>query len=79
MMVGVTGFFYARPSFLGGMARALDLGDTLTEYNQSLTPEQADDLALAADWQAVGQDLRLAMENFAHEHPELQRDVPQEP
>ena len=39
------------------MARVLDLGDTLTEYNQSPTGPQADYYALFADWRAIGQDV----------------------
>ena len=53
-------FLFARPSFLEGWARVFDVGDTLTEYNRSLTPEQADYLAMRADWMAVGDDLRAA-------------------
>jgi len=53
---------YARPSFVEGMARALDLGGTLTEYNQSPTGAQADSYALRADWRAVSHDLVSAFE-----------------
>lgn len=59
---------FARPSFLEGMARLFDFGDTLSEYNSALTPEQADRLALASDWRAVGLDMWLAMDEFAAEH-----------
>jgi hypothetical protein len=52
---------FARPSFLEGMGRIADLGGTLNEYNQSLHPDQADYLAVLADWYAVGGDLRDAM------------------
>jgi hypothetical protein len=55
------GFLYARPSFWEGMGRALDLGGTLQEYNTSLTPDQADQLALFADWQTVEDDFRGAV------------------
>lgn len=51
------GLLYARPSFLEGMGRAIDLGGTLVEYNTSLTPEQADLIALRSDIQAVRADL----------------------
>jgi hypothetical protein len=50
-------FLYADPSFTEGMARILDFGDTLTEYNRSLSPEQADAIALNSDWRAVIEDL----------------------
>jgi hypothetical protein len=50
-------FLCARPSFIEGMSRILDFGGALNEYNRSLTPEQADYLALYADWRLVGMDL----------------------
>ena len=53
---------FARPSFFEGAGRILDFGDTLTEYNSSPTPEQADYLALLSDWCAVGEDLRRALD-----------------
>lgn len=64
----MTDYLYAHPSFLGGMARCLDLGDTLTEYNQALTGEQADLLAMKADWMAVGEDFRVAIRTLETEH-----------
>jgi hypothetical protein len=51
---------FARPSFIDGVARLFDLGDTLTEYNQSLSPQQADEIALRADREAVAEDFRVA-------------------
>ncbi len=41
-----TDFLYARPSFAEGMARIMDFGNTLTEYNRSPDP---DTMALVAD------------------------------
>lgn len=58
---------FARPSFLEGMARLFDFGDTLSEYNSSLTPEQADRLAIASDWRAIGMDMWRAVDEFAAE------------
>lgn len=57
----ITLFLSARPSFLEGVARILDFGNTLNEYNRSLSPEQADYLAIKSDWHVVGQDLRAAI------------------
>ena len=54
-------FLFARPSFVEGIARVLDMGDTLTEFNQSLHGSQADRIALASDWMAVGCDIRDAI------------------
>lgn len=53
-------FLSADPSFTEGVARILDFGDTLTAYNRSASAEQADLIALAADWQAVIDDLTHA-------------------
>ena len=61
------GFLFARPSFTEGIARALDMGGTLQEYNSSVSPEQADALALGADWRVVGEDLLRAMEQLGSE------------
>jgi hypothetical protein len=54
-------FLFARPSFLEGMSRLLDVGNTLDEYNRSPTPEQADATALACDWRRVGLDIHEAI------------------
>ncbi|MDQ2686767.1 MAG: hypothetical protein M3Y28_02760 [Armatimonadota bacterium] len=43
------GLLYAAPSFLEGLARSIDIGDTLTEYNYSETGQAADQRALRAD------------------------------
>jgi len=55
--MGTTDFLFARPSFWGGAASVIDLGATLVEYNQSRTPEEADNRAIYADWLAIGEDL----------------------
>ena len=53
----MTHYLYAIPSFWGGAARALDLGSTLTVYNESSTgaPKQADFWAIKADWMSYGE------------------------
>ena len=67
-------FLFARPSFLEGVARILDLGTTLNEYNKSI---DADATALTMDMYAVGDDLREAIahvrcsNNRAYILPEL--------
>jgi len=55
-------FLCARPSFIEGMSRIFDFGGTLNEYNQSLTPAQADYLALRGDWRLVGRDLACVLD-----------------
>lgn len=59
--MGKTDFLFARPSFLEGVARAIDLGSTLQVYNTSDTPEQADRRALTEDFVVVGEDMREAI------------------
>jgi hypothetical protein len=60
-MNALSTFLYARPSFVEGLSRILDFGDTLQEYHQSENGEAADYLALHADWLVVGIDLQCAM------------------
>lgn len=57
-------FLFARPSFLEGIGRIFDLGNTLNEYNRSQTPQDADARALASDWRVVGEEIASAEANF---------------
>ena len=54
-------FLFASPSFFEGAGRILDFGNTLSQYNRSETPEEADARAFAADWNAIGDDLMLVL------------------
>ena len=54
-------FLFAQPSFLEGAARVLDLGGMLQEYNTSLTPEEADSIALNADIEAINNDFAAVL------------------
>ncbi len=63
-MSGKSDFLFAQPSPWEGMGRLLDFGDYLTEYNRSLSPELADEIALAMDWRAVYGDLWTTFENY---------------
>jgi len=64
----MTDYLFARPDFLSGMARALDLGATLVLFNDSPTEQMADRLAMQSDWSAVGEDIREAIKRFEAEH-----------
>lgn len=55
---------FARPTFFEGMGRILDFGNTLTQYNVSPTPEEADANALYSDWCAIGDDLHDVMSRY---------------
>ncbi|MBW2608106.1 MAG: hypothetical protein JRD05_10785 [Deltaproteobacteria bacterium] len=57
-------YLFANPSFTTGMARILDLGTTLNEYNSVLSPEEADYLAIKSDWMEVGADMFSAIRNY---------------
>lgn len=62
-----TGFLYADPSFLSGLAAVLDLSGSLVMYNTSRTGREADQRALASDWAVVGKDIGAAIETFEEE------------
>ena len=55
-------FLCARPSFIEGVSRVLDFGNSLNEYNRPLTNAQADFLALSGDWRLVGTDWKEAIQ-----------------
>jgi hypothetical protein len=57
----MTDYLFTHPSFIGGMARGLDLGDTLTEFNRSISTEEADMIAIKSDWMAVGKDISVVL------------------
>lgn len=73
-MNGATDFLYARPSFLEGVARLFDFGGTLQTYNDSDSVEEADRIALAMDLQAIGEDMRTAIQLFVEENLEPQKE-----
>lgn len=62
-------FLFAMPRASEGVGRLVDFGNSLTEYNTTLTSEGADTRAIAMDWRAVGGDLRTALRVFARVHP----------
>jgi hypothetical protein len=64
---------FARPSFVEGMGRVVDFGDTLTEFNRSLDAAQADHLALWSDWNAVADDLNAVIGRFVTEHKRVEK------
>ena len=57
-------FLFAQPSFASGAARAADLWGMFDEYNGSESVAEADQIAVAADWAMVGQDLSRAIDEF---------------
>lgn len=62
-----TTFLYSRPSFMSGFARAMDLSGSLNQYNESQSPEEADEVALKLDMMAVANDLWEAIDESIEE------------
>jgi hypothetical protein len=61
-------FLFAAPSFIHDMGRVVDLGDTMTCYNGSESPAEADIRALSNDWSVVGAEIRQAADNLSEAH-----------
>jgi len=57
-----TSFLYAHPSFLEGIARIVDVGNVLQEYNMS--SGDADKKAIRADWRAVENDMCKIIKDY---------------
>ncbi len=59
--MGHSDYLFAKPSFIGGMARLFDFAGTLNSYNISPSGEIADARAFQEDWEAIGDDMRNAL------------------
>jgi len=59
-------FLFARPSFIEGMARVMDLGATMQIYNDSKSGKEADLKAIMNDWIAVGKDIFNTVNDYEH-------------
>jgi len=57
-------YLFANPSFFRGMARVLDLGGTLQIYNKYETANEADYAAILSDWQVIGNDIKISIQNY---------------
>jgi hypothetical protein len=55
---------FARPSFIEGMSRVMDLGSNLQVYNHSKTELDADAKAIHNDWRMVGKDIESSIEEY---------------
>ena len=55
---------FSTPSFLLGFAHAVDIGNTLSVYNDAASADEADLRAISSDWRLVGADISKAMGNF---------------
>ncbi len=63
--MGVSDYLYARPSFISGVSRLFDFGNTLNIYNVSRTPQMTDSHAIWSDWYATGNDIRHAVRHYS--------------
>lgn len=62
-----TDSFYARPSFLRGMARVVDLCGTLDRGAYAFGPAaEVDAKAFMSDWEMVAHDMACAFEQTTH-------------
>lgn len=59
-----TDFLFTSPSFLQGWASIFDFGGFLLEFNESKSPEEADEKAIRSDWAMVGKDLQKAIQEY---------------
>lgn len=58
---------FSRSSFLTGMGRIFDFSNSYNNYNISETSTEADFKAIASDWNAVGEDLKLVINIYGGE------------
>lgn len=58
---------YMDPSFLRGVARVQDLFGVMNDNDAYNTKKKPDHDALKRDWEIVGKDLTLAMEQYREE------------
>lgn len=63
----LTMYLFSQPSFIEGMARTLDLGDTFDTYNESRDGREADYTALRNDWIMIGEDIKSAIQQYGKE------------
>ncbi len=63
-------FLFARPSFLSGLARSLDIFGHYDEYNLSRSEQEADYRALLCDWLIAQQDIDSEWDEIVKEHPD---------
>lgn len=59
-----TGYLFSEPSFLTGIARIIDYKGSLSLYNASISPDEADYNALKSDWTVIGEDLKRAIDEY---------------
>ena len=59
-----TNLLFSQPSLTEELGRAIDIGGNFDDYNYSASGEEADRIAIASDWYAVGADLYRVMSRY---------------
>ena len=62
--MGRSDYLFSSGGFLDGMSRTLDIFGVFDNYNVSSSSEEADRVAIANDWLAVGDDMNHALDSF---------------
>ena len=57
----ITDFLTPSSSFAIGAGSAFNLAGSYFDYNQSITPAEADARALSSDWSMIGRDIMVAV------------------
>ncbi len=70
-------YLFAMPSLWSGMARVMDLSGSSDSYNRSSDGKSADAKAIEIDWQLVGQDMYVAIEDFEESDEAPQESEPE--
>jgi hypothetical protein len=70
-----TDFLFARPSFLSGIARTLDMHGDMNQYNISVTGEEADLRGLVCDWLVVQKDFQASWAKIIDQNPKFLDEV----
>lgn len=60
-------FLFSTPSVIEGIGRIFDFSGSMQVYNECLTQQQADSLALFNDFKAIGKDIQNAASQLEHE------------
>lgn len=63
----LTTYLFARPSFLEGVARTLDITGGFDSYNESPNGKIADSQAIMNDWKMVGMDIQVGLSEYGKE------------
>jgi hypothetical protein len=58
---------FALPSMLQGFGSVIDISGDVHCYNTNKSPTEADMESLRADWEAVGKDLQVALDEVTKE------------